>query len=158
MSENGDSTDGGILTGHAGEESSRVFSAAPFISDLGIKLESLAPGECSSSLQIADRLLQQDGFVHAGVLATIADHTAGAAGATMLRAGQIVLTAEFKVNLLRAARGRRLTCRGKVIKSGSRLIFAESAVYCESEDANRLVANASVTLAVVDTAVDAEGG
>ncbi len=157
MTEDSDSSGGGVLTGHASDESSRVFSAAPFISDLGIKLESLAPGECVSSLEIADRHLQQDGFVHAGVLATIADHTSGAAGATMLRAGQIVLTAEFKVNLMRAARGRRLTCRGRVVKPGSRLIFAESAVHCEGEDAESLVATASVTLAVVDVSADSEG-
>ncbi len=137
------------LSGHGEAESSRVFTSAPFISDLGIRLESLAHGECESSLKLEQRHLQQDGFVHAGVQATIADHTAGAAAASVLRSGQIVLTAEFKINLLRAAKGQFLQCKAKVVKPGSRITFAESQVWCQDGDDRRLVATATVTLAVV---------
>jgi uncharacterized protein (TIGR00369 family) len=145
------------LTGHADAESSRVFTSAPFISDLGIRLEHLAPGECESSLKLEPRHMQQDGFVHAGVQATIADHTAGAAGASVLRSGQMVLTAEFKINLLRAAKGQLLWCKAKVVKPGSRITFAQSEVWCQDGDDTRLVATAAVTLAVVPaTASDSD--
>jgi len=46
---------------------------------LSLCLDSVADGECHSSLKIDQRHFQQDGFVHAGVQATMADHTAGAA-------------------------------------------------------------------------------
>ena len=45
--------------------------------------------------------MQQDGFVHAGVQAAVADHTSGDAAATLLAVGKIVLSIEFKINLLR---------------------------------------------------------
>ena len=68
--------------------------------------------------------------MHAGVQATMADHTAGGAAATMIEPDHIVLTVEFKINLLRAAKGERLTCHSQVLKPGSRLIVVESEVLC----------------------------
>ncbi len=54
--------------------------------------------------------------VHAGVQATIADHTAGGAATTLIDKGQFVLTVEFKINLLRVTRGDSLLCRAQVLK------------------------------------------
>ena len=131
------------------EEIDRVFRRAPFIRQLGPRLVRVSAGHCESSLDLTEPHLQQDGYVHAGVQATLADHTAGTAAATLIRSGQIVLTAEFKISLLRAARGDRLRCQARVLKPGTRLIFAESEIYCESSGDARLVAKASVTLAVL---------
>ena len=131
------------------DEVSRIFANAPFIADLGIRLESSGPGACTTVLPLERRHLQQDGYVHAGVQATIADHTAGAAAASLVKEGQYVLSAEFKINLLRAARGERLVCRAKVLKAGSQLIVAESEVFCVASGEERLVSKATVTLAVM---------
>ena len=131
-------------------EVKRIFEQAPFIADLGIELESLGQGECTTVLVIQPRHLQQDGYVHAGVQATVADHTAGAAAATLIREGQMVLTAEFRISLLRAARGDRLRCIARVLKPGRQLTVAEAEVFCIAADGERLVSKASVTLAVVD--------
>ncbi len=131
------------------EELERIFGAAPFVASLGIRLVSLEPGVCKTRLEIGERHLQQDGFVHAGVQATMADHTAGGAAATLIGPGEIVLTAEFKINLLRAARGSALVCRSRVLKPGSRLSVVESEVYCESEQDRELVSKTTATIAVV---------
>jgi uncharacterized protein (TIGR00369 family) len=132
------------------EEIQRIFRAARFISDLGIELESVGDGECETALEIKDRHLQQDGFVHAGVHATIADHTAGVAAATLIRENKMVLSVEFKINLLRAARGQRLNCRAKVLKPGRRISVVESSVYCVSDGEERLVSKMTATMAYVD--------
>jgi acyl-coenzyme A thioesterase PaaI-like protein len=79
----------------------------------------------------------------------MADHTAGWAAATLIEPGDIVLTAEFKINLLRAAKGGRLTCQSKVLKPGSRLIIVESEVLCENESTSKLVSKTTVSIAVV---------
>ncbi|MDI5892361.1 PaaI family thioesterase [Halomonas rhizosphaerae] len=129
-------------------EVERILQAAPFIRALGVEADEIAPGRCVTRLAVREDHQQQDGFVHAGVLATLADHTAGAAGASLIPAGAIVLTAEFKINLLRSARGRELRCVGRVLKPGRTLIVAESEVYTGEEGAT-LVAKAMVTLAVV---------
>ena len=130
-------------------ETQRVFLAAPFIASLGMRLDYASDGECRTSLAVTDTHLQQDGYVHAGVQATMADHTAGTAASTLLRPGQYVLTAEFTINLLRPARGELLRCRARVLKAGSRLTVVESEVHCSSGDISKLVAKAMVTLSVM---------
>lgn len=126
-----------------------IFDAAPFVRALGLSLDEAAPGRCESSLTVAPQHLQQDGFLHAGVMATMADHTAGGAGATLVGPGETVLTIEFKINLLRPALGDRLRCRASVLRRGRTIIAAESEVFARADGAEKLVAKAMVTLAVV---------
>ena len=131
-------------------EVERIFTTAPFIRSLGLEPVSIAPGHCETRLAVREDHQQQDGYVHAGVLATVGDHTAGAAGATLIPEGANVLTAEFKINLLRSAQGRELRCIARVLKPGRTLIVVESELLAgEAPDRMRLVAKATVTLAVV---------
>ena len=132
------------------DEIQRIFRAARFISDLGIELESVGEGECVTTLDLKDRHLQQDGYVHSGVHATIADHTAGVAAATLLRERQMVLSVEFKINPLRPARGERLICRAEVLKPGRRFSVVESEVSCVDDGEERLVSKMIATIAYVD--------
>ncbi len=125
-----------------------IFKQAPFIADLGLELKDAGSGWCETDLQIQPKHLQQDGFVHAGVLATMADHTAGAAAGTLALDGDSVLTIEFKINLLRPAKGECLHCRGEVLKAGKNITVAESQVHCVCRDESTLVAKATVTLAI----------
>lgn len=123
----------------------RVFERATFVRDLGIEIASCAPGVCETTAAVVPRHAQQDGFVHAGVLATMADHTAGMAAGSLVGEGETILTFEMHVTFLRPARGDSLRCRGTVLKPGRTVTFAEAEVYCGAT----LVAKASVTLAVV---------
>ena len=139
-------------------EAKRVFDSAPFIASLGCHLDKLESGLCHTHILLEEMHQQQDGYVHAGVQATLADHTAGTAAVTLIEEGQRVLTAEFKINLLRAARGEQLVCRSSVLKPGRMLIIAESEVYTKQvgsldgcdDSALVLVAKATVTLAVTN--------
>ena len=131
------------------EELEQIFNAAPFVANLGIRLVSLGSGICETELDVEPRHLQQDGFVHAGAQATMADHTAGGAAATLIERDHIILTAEFKINLLRPAKGDRLTCRSRVLKLGSRLIIVESEVQCEDQGTSKLVSKTTVSIAVI---------
>jgi uncharacterized protein (TIGR00369 family) len=123
-----------------------VFERAAFVGDLGVALAALEPGRCETTLDAGARHGQQDGFVHAGVLVTMADHTAGVAAATLLDPGQSVRTFEMHVRFVRPARGRTLTCVGTVERPGRTVSFAEADVRCDGET----VARASVTLSVVN--------
>lgn len=126
-----------------------IFDRAPFVQRLGIELRKITPGACETALVIRDEHLQQDNVVHAGVVATLADHTAGAAGGSLVAENEIVLTAEYKINLLRPAVGEMLFCKAEVLRPGNTLIVAESAVFAQHGQDTRLVAKALVTLAVV---------
>ena len=126
-----------------------IFRAAPFIASLGIELESVTVGECRTTLRLRPEHFQQTGVVHAGVLATIADHSAGGAAASVMEPGSYPLTVEFKINLLRGARGERIWCVARVLKTGRTLVIAESEVFAEAAEDRVLVAKATVTLAVM---------
>jgi uncharacterized protein (TIGR00369 family) len=136
------------VSAHEDERVARVFSA-PFIDALGLELVTAAAGECEAVLRLRPDHLQQNGFVHGGVLATVADHTAGAAIATSIARDEVMLTAEFKINFLRAAKGEVLRCRARVLKAGSILSVAESEVFGETDGESVMVAKALVTFAVV---------
>ena len=110
-----------------------------------MELVRVEPGICESALTPRPEHLQQDGVVHAGVISTIADHTAGSAAGTLMDAHQIVLTSEFKLHLLRPARGR-LSCVATVLKPGRMFSVVEADVRV----ADVLVAKLIGTLAIVD--------
>ncbi len=126
-----------------------VFARAPFMRWLGVDAASTAPGRVEATLRVRPELLQQDGFVHAGVQTALADHTAGAAAATLTPAGKTVLSIELKINMLRPATGQLLRCVAEVLRAGRTVTVVESSVYAEE----KLVAKATVTLAVVDIPV-----
>ena len=123
-----------------------LFSAANFIQEVGYHFLDCGPGWCETELTLLPKHMQQDRFVHAGVQSTMADHTAGAAAGTLLAADEIVLTVEFKINLLRTAVGEKLFCRAEVLRPGRHVIVAESAVYAVTDEQQRLVSKAMVTL------------
>ncbi|MGZ5217881.1 MAG: PaaI family thioesterase [Caldimonas sp.] len=128
----------------------RSFAEAPFVHENGIRLEACAPGWCESSVVLTQHHFQHNGVPHAGLMATLADHTSGVAAISLAAPGALVLTAEFKISLLRAIAAQKLHCRAEVVRPGSQLCFVEASVEAETEGGERkLVARASVTLAVV---------
>jgi uncharacterized protein (TIGR00369 family) len=128
----------------------RLFKRAPFMMDLGVELETIEPGYAASRLQVMPRFLQQDRFIHAAVQAAMADHTAGAAGSTLVKPDETVLTIEYKINLLRPATGQVLRATSKVLRPGERITSVESDVFAiDSADVEQQTAKAIVTLAVV---------
>jgi len=133
----------------ANERVTDVFDRAPFISLLGVELTGVGDDWVETTLTVTDQLRQQHGFAHAGVVTTLADHTAGAAASTAISDGQSVLTVDFSIHLLRPASGDRLTCRGEIVKAGRTLIVTQADVLAEG----KLCARYTGTMAVVDRAI-----
>jgi uncharacterized protein (TIGR00369 family) len=127
----------------------QIFQNAPFLRELGIELTSHGKGWCETRVRVIPKLQQQHGFVHAGVLMTLADHTCGGAAATMAPEGQDVITVENKVSFLRPAAGLMLFCRADVLRAGKRLIFVEAKVVMEQGNDSTMVAKASSTLVFI---------
>lgn len=143
------------MTTEAIAQIKKMFGAAGFVQDLGIELGYVGEDRVETTLDVKPRHLQQHGVVHAGVLATIADHTAGGAGSLHLSSVQSVVSIEFKINMLRPATGTRLRCVGTPLKPGRTISVAESEVYSQrtlddGTQEEKLVAKATVTLAVTD--------
>ena len=117
----------------------------------GFEVDHVAYGRFEASLKIGPDHRQQDGFVHAGVIATMADHTAGYAAYTTVSEEFRILTIEFKINYFRPATGEAVVCRSRVISNGKKIIVSESEVFSISEGRERLVSKAMVTLMAVPT-------
>ena len=131
------------------EHATAIIRKSEFARDIGLVLDDLGPGWCETHIDILPKHMQQDGYIHAGVQATLADHTAGGATGTLVPADYLVLSAEFKINFLRPAIGERLRCRATVLKAGKTLAVAESEVFAVRDGAEKMVAKAMVTLAPV---------
>jgi uncharacterized protein (TIGR00369 family) len=111
---------------------------------LGAQLDRFDSGGAQLSLDIAPHLLQQDGFVHGGVLAYLADNALTYAGGSVL--GR-VLTSEFKINYLRpAVDADRLVAVATVVGSGRTQAVCRCDVFLERAGERKLCAAAQGTI------------
>ncbi len=92
-----------------------------FMQVLGAEPVEISPGRVALELTFRDDLCQQNGFLHAGVITSIADSACGYAALTLMAPGSDVLSVEFKVNLLAPAVGERFRAVGTVVRSGRTL-------------------------------------
>ena len=125
------------------------FALAPFIQDLGVQPTAVGAGTVTVEVAVARRHLQHTDQVHAGVMATLADHAMGAAAQTLAPEGHWAITAELKTSQLRPAKGDKLVCEAVVIKAGRSISFTEAQVFALVGDARTLVMKASATMALV---------
>ena len=116
---------------------------------IGAAMTELAPGYCAITIQPHPEILQQHGYVHAGIVATLVDSAGGFAGFTLFPAASSVLTVEFKLNLLAPATGDRLVAEGFVVKPGRTLVITRGEVHAERDGQRTLVALMQQTLIVM---------
>ena len=116
---------------------------------IGALMTDLAPGYCAISVVPRPEILQQHGYVHAGIVATLVDSAGGFAGFTLFPADSSVLTVEFKLNLLAPAIGDRLVAEGFVVKPGRTLVITRGEVHAERDGKRTLVAMMQQTLIVM---------
>jgi uncharacterized protein (TIGR00369 family) len=113
---------------------------------IGAELVDVAPGEVDIALPLSKQLTQQDGFLHAGVVAGAADSACGYAALTTMEPRAEVLTVEFKINLLAPAAGERLLVRGRVLRAGRTLTVCRADAVTISEGKEKHVATLTATL------------
>lgn len=122
------------------------FARQTAMATLGVTLLDVAPGSIRASLAYSPALAQQNGYLHAGVLASLADSACGYAALTLAPAGADVLAVEFKISLLRPARAPRFEARARVLRPGRTLTYCECAVFGLSETGEDLVATMLSTI------------
>jgi uncharacterized protein (TIGR00369 family) len=125
------------------------FAEQAIMRTIGASLAEVSPGRVEIELPYDPGLTQQDGFLHAGVSATIMDSACGYAAFSLMPADARVLTIEFKINLLAPAAGERFRAIGKVRKPGRSVFVAEGELLAEREAGHKLVATMHATLMAV---------
>ena len=113
---------------------------------IGAQLKRVEPGAVDIVLPYRQDLTQQDGYIHAGILTTVADSACGYAAFTLMPAGAAVLSVEFKVNLLRPAAGEMFTAEARVVKAGKTLTVTSCDVYRCVAGETKLVATMLATM------------
>ena len=110
------------------------FARQRFMATCGARIERIAPGEIELRFDHREELGQQHGFVHAGVLAAVADSACGYAALTLMDADSAVLSVEFKVNLLAPAAGAHFQVVSRVVRAGRTLTVCAAEVRARGED------------------------
>ena len=111
------------------EDIKQSFAAQPLMSLIGAELNLIEPGLVEITLPYRKDLTQQHGYMHAGIVTTIADSAAGYAAYSLMPARAEVLSVEFKLNLLRPAQGEAFLARAEVIKPGKTLTVVRADVF-----------------------------
>lgn len=124
------------------------FARQSFMATLGAEIESLAPGEVAIRFSHRPDLLQQHGYLHAGVATAIVDSACGYAALSLAPSGCEVLTVEFKCSFFRPASGQEFRANGAVVKAGRRIMFCEGEVI-EVASEPRAIARMSTSVMVL---------
>lgn len=123
------------------------FERQTAMSSIGAELLLVEPGKVEIALPYRSDLTQQHGYMHAGIITTIADTACGYAAYTLMPAGSEVLSVEFKVNLLRPAKGERFVAVANVLKPGRTLTVVRADVFSVTEESEReLIATMLATM------------
>jgi uncharacterized domain 1 len=94
---------------------------------LGIKLHKLAPGCAEINVVAGPQHTNPIGLIHGGLIASMADAAMGNAIRSLGVAGVTVdMSTAFTAG---ASVGDTVTAKGKVLKAGKTMIFAEAQVY-----------------------------
>jgi uncharacterized protein (TIGR00369 family) len=118
---------------------------------LGAKLQSVDRGLCNIELPYSEKITQQQHNFHGGAIGAIADNAAGYAALSVAPENMEVVTVEYKINFLASLSGGKLIAKGKVLKSGKRLIVTScDVVHVGENDKQTLCAVLQQTLVPVE--------
>lgn len=132
------------------------FAKQGIMKTLGASLSKVEVGECEIILPFGKHLIQQHGYLHAGVISTIADSSAGYAAFTLSPINASVLTTEFKINLLSPAKGDKFIARAKVLRAGRTLQIVTSEVFAVENNEEKLCAFLTATIMTMIDRPEAE--
>jgi uncharacterized protein (TIGR00369 family) len=122
------------------------FARQRLMQTIGARILRVTPGEVLIELPFRDDLTQQNGYIHAGAVASILDSACGYAAMSLMPEDSDVLSVEYKINLLSPARGEKLVAVGRVKRAGRNLTVCEGEVLAVTGDEEKLVAAMLATM------------
>lgn len=124
------------------------FGRQAHMATLNARITRLEPGAVDLTAPFDPRFSQQNGFWHAGAVASLADSANGYAAFSLAPAGTDVLAVEFKINLLAPAEGEAFRAEGRVLRPGRTLTVCRADVFGISGGDSRLVATMLSTIII----------
>jgi uncharacterized protein (TIGR00369 family) len=121
------------------------LAASPFHTWAGMDVVEASAGEVTVAMEVLDLHVNLQGLVHGGMLAILADTACGLSIRSAMERGRLHITTDLDIHYLAPAKPGRLFGRGKAIKVGRTLAFAEASV---EDDEGRLLARAQSRFSV----------
>jgi uncharacterized protein (TIGR00369 family) len=128
------------------ERIEQSFARQKLMAAYGSQISIEKPGSVTIRVPKKDFLLRTSGIFHGGVIAAIADTAAGYAAVSCEPVDASFLTVEFKISFLNKAKGDLLVARAGVLKKGRTLTVASVDLFVHTENVEKKVAVALVTL------------
>ncbi len=122
------------------------FARQGLMATLGARLLLVADGEVQIELPFSPAVSQQHGHVHAGAVTSVVDSACGYAALTQAPPGFEVVTAEFKINLMRPAIGERFVAVGRVQNAGRLLTVCRGELLAHANGGVKVVALMQATI------------
>ena len=118
-------------TGFSEQQIERLKAVAgelPFVSLLGIELESAEPGSAVMSLAVRNELKRDNGVVHGGAIATLIDTCTAFAIIPLLGEGEHSVTVDLTISYLRPLTAGTARASAKILREGRRIIVLSAKV------------------------------
>ena len=118
------------------------FETNHFPKLLGIEIDDVQRGRARLSVEVRKDLLQLQGVMHGGAIASLIDTAVAFAIVGASEPDDRFTTVEMKVNYLSAIREGRVIADARLIRDGRRIVVAECDVF---DDKGRLAAKGLLT-------------
>jgi uncharacterized protein (TIGR00369 family) len=117
----------------------------PYWQTLGLDLQEAEPGRAVFAANVRPDLLQ-NGVLHGGVLASIADSACAVAAISRIFPENYATTINLQVSYLKPVVAGRFRAVGRCVRAGKTVLFSQAEVFDEKE---ALVCSASSQLMVI---------
>ena len=105
-------------------------AANPFFCLMDIDIGEITPGEATLRMPVRADMLNGEDWLQGGLFTALADEAMVLAIYSLLEKGETLATISETTSFMRGARDGVLIARGKVVKKGRRVAFAEAEVRC----------------------------
>ena len=109
-----------------------MVSAIPYWQTLGLELMEVEPGHAVFEANVTHSLMQ-NGVVHGGVLASIADSACAVASIAHVFPASYATTINLQVSYLKPLTQGRFRAVGRCVKAGKKILFCEAQVFDEEK-------------------------
>ncbi len=128
------------------KELTDIINVSPFPSHMSMGLRSLDLDSAELEITLKKSHLQAYGIIHGGVLATLIDTATFWAVFMRIPDDAGLVNIDLKLNYLKSVKRGRLIVKGRAIRSGNTISYAEASVFDENGD---IVAHGTSSLMIL---------
>jgi uncharacterized protein (TIGR00369 family) len=111
----------------------QMRAAVPFLSLLGIEVESVGAGTATLLLPVREELTRNDGIIHGGAVASVIDSAFAFAIIPLLAENERTVTVDLTIHYLRPLSGGTSRTEARVVRVGRRVITVSAELFDENE-------------------------